>query len=102
MNVNSYCNSKGLFFYDLMDILKNFNYLRHNNYLLHNLLKYIRHLNQFLLMRNNRDRHIDNTIYYLQYFFNMVDISHSFFEFFEDNSFLDYSLNFLNSFILIS
>lgn len=53
-------------------------------------------------MSNDFYWHIDNAIDNLKYFFDMIDVSDYFFEFFQNDCFLNYSFDFFNGLIFIS
>lgn len=83
ININSYSSTFSLA--NLMNILKNFNDLRHYNDFLNNFLENIRNLDEFLFSSSNSDRDLLYPINDLQNLLNIVHISHNFFQFFSIN-----------------
>lgn len=53
-------------------------------------------------MSNDFHWHVDNAINNLKYFFDMIDVSDYFFEFFHNDCFLNYSFDFFNGLVFIS
>ena len=102
LNINSNSDSKSLLFNNFMNILEDFNYLRHHNYLFDYFFKNEWHLNKPLFMHDNFYRNINHSINYLQYFLDMIDISHRFFELFKNNSLLYNFFYFFHTFILVT
>ena len=84
-------------FTNLMNILQNLNYLRHNNYLLNYFFNNVRNLNKFLLRYGNSNRNLLNSINNLQNLFNIIHISHNFLQLLSINQFFHVFL-YLNNF----
>ncbi len=99
--LNANCNAQSFFFDNFVNIFQYFNYLWHNNDLFYNFFQNIRNLNELLFVWNDWDWSLFVSIDYLENFFNMVDISYNFFEFFHNNCFLDNFLNFSDCLIFV-
>jgi hypothetical protein len=85
-----------------MNILENFNDLRHDDNLLDNFFKDKWNFNQFFLVCDDFHWNINYPVDNLKDLFDMIDISHSFFEFFKHNCLFNNLLNFLHTFIFVA
>lgn len=87
---------------DFMNVLENLDNLRHNYNLLNNFLKDDWHFHQLLLVGDDRNWIAHHSVHDLKDLFDVVDISHYFFEFLHNHCLLHTSLNLFHSLILVA
>jgi len=84
-----------------MNVFENLNDLRHNNNLFDDFFKNVWNFYKSFFMGDYRNWSLLVSVNNLQDFFNVVDISDNFLEFFHDDCFFNDSFDFLYSFILV-
>ena len=92
-DLNIYSYSSVFRLTNFMNILQNFNYLRHDYYFLNNFFNYVWNFNEFFFSDCNSHRNLLESINNLKNFFDIVDVSDNFFEFFSINKLFNSLLN---------